>query len=138
MGSSSIGFGAISAQVSALQSSQDRTIRQVQSATGSDKDAKIDKGSKEFEAMLLGTWLQQAEKSYATVPGGDADDEDAAGKDQMMSLGVQQLATSMAASGGIGIAKMVAHAMHLNADKAEAQSAGTKGVTGADMAGKKL
>jgi Rod binding domain-containing protein len=138
MGSSSIGFSAISAQMSAMQSTQDRTIRQVQSAGGSDQDAKIDKGAKEFEAMLLGTWLQQAEQSYATVPGGDPNEEDASGKDQMMSLGVQQLATAMAASGGIGIAKMVAHAMHLNADKSEVQTDVTKGVTSASEAGKKL
>jgi Rod binding domain-containing protein len=39
----------------------------------------------------------------------------------MMSLGVQTLSTSMAASGGIGIAKMVAKAMHAAADKANAQ-----------------
>jgi hypothetical protein len=29
--------------------------------------AKIDKGAKEFEAVLVGSWLQQAEQSFATV-----------------------------------------------------------------------
>jgi Rod binding domain-containing protein len=123
-----IGFGALNAQTTALQTTQDRTIRQVQSAAGSDQDAKIDKGSKEFESMLLGTWLQQAEKSFATVPGAD-DDEDAVGKDQMMSLGVQQLSTALVASGGIGIAAMISKAMHAQADKAEAQTQATKGLT---------
>jgi hypothetical protein len=56
------------------------------------------KGAKEFEAMLLSTWLQQAEQSFATVPGAE-DDDDAAGRDQMMSLGVQSLAD---VDGGIG------------------------------------
>ena len=79
-------------------------------------DAKIEKGAKEFEAILVGSWLQQAEQSFATVPGAD-DDQDPGGQ-QMMSLGVQQLATSMAASGGIGIGKMIAKAMHANAEKA--------------------
>ena len=45
------------------------------------------------------------------------DDEDAAGRDQMMSLGVQSLSTSLAASGGLGIGKMVAKAMHAAADR---------------------
>ena len=81
-------------------------------------DAKIEKGAKEFEAILVGSWLQQAEQSFATVPGAD-DDQDPGGQ-QMMSLGVQQLATSMAASGGIGIGKMIAKAMHANAEKAHA------------------
>ena len=61
--------------------------------------AKIDKGAKEFEAILVGSWLQQAEQSFATVPGTDDDDQDV-GRDSMMSLGVQTLATSMARFGG--------------------------------------
>jgi Rod binding domain-containing protein len=68
----------------------------------------------------VGSWLQQAEQSFATLPGAE-DDEDP-GHDSMMSLGVQTLSTSMAASGGIGIAKMIAKAMHAAADKATAQS----------------
>ena len=82
--------------------------------------AKIDKGAKEFEAVLVGSWLQQAEQSFGTVPG--ADDGQDVGRDSMMSLGVQTLATSMAASGGIGIGKMVAKAMHAAADKAAGQT----------------
>lgn len=68
--------------------------------------------------MLLTSWLQQAERSMAGVPGGE-DDEDTPGKDQMMSLGVQSLATSMASSGGIGIASMIAKALHSAADRAD-------------------
>jgi Rod binding domain-containing protein len=84
--------------------------------------ARIDKGAKEFEAILVGSWLQQAEQSFATIPGADDDDQDV-GRDSMMSLGVQTLATSLAASGGIGIGKMVAKAMHAAAEKAEGQNA---------------
>jgi Rod binding domain-containing protein len=118
----SIGLGSLSSQTSALESSQDRTLQQMKAGKGANTDAKIEKGSREFEAMLLGTWLQQAEKSFATVPGGDDADQDV-GRDQMMSFGVQSLATSMAASGGIGIGKMVAKAMHAAADKAEPAAA---------------
>ena len=111
-------IGSLSAQTSVLQSSEDRLIQGVKSLQGSTDGAKIDKGAKEFEAMLVGSWLQQAEQSFATVPGADDDDQDV-GSDSMMSLGVQTLATSMAASGGIGIGKMIAKAMHAAADKAD-------------------
>jgi Rod binding domain-containing protein len=113
------GIGLLSAQSSVLQSSQDRLIQGVKSSKAETDGAKIDKGAKEFEAVLVGSWLQQAEASFATVPGADDDNQDV-GKDSMMSFGVQTLATSMASSGGIGIGKMIAKAMHAAADKAEA------------------
>ena len=59
----------------------------------------------EFESVLLGQWLQSAEKSFATVPGGD--EEEDSGGEQMMSFAIQQLASSIAASGGLGIARVV-------------------------------
>lgn len=114
-------FGTLSAQTSVIQSREDRMLRQVQSHAGPSDDAKIEKGSKEFEAILVGSWLQQAEQSFATVPGAD-DDQDPGGE-QMMSLGVQQLATAMAANGGLGIGKMIAKAMHHNAEIANASGA---------------
>jgi len=112
----SASFGSLTSQSSMLQSREDLMMRQMKSPATD--DAKIEKGAKEFEAILVGSWLQQAEQSFATVPGVD-DDQDPGGQ-QMMSLGVQQLATSMAASGGIGIGKMIAKAMHANAEKAYA------------------
>ena len=59
----------------------------------------------QFESVLLGQWLQSAEKSFASVPG-SAQEEDAGGE-QMMSFGLQQLATALANSGGLGIARLV-------------------------------
>jgi Rod binding domain-containing protein len=118
-----IGLGSLNAQTNALQTREDSMLQQMKSGKSANDDAKIEKGAKEFESILLGSWLQQAEQSFASVPGAD-DDEDAAGRDQMMSLGVQQLSTAMSASGGIGIAKMIAKAMHAAADKADAQAAG--------------
>jgi Rod binding domain-containing protein len=114
-------FGSLSAQTSVLQSRQDIMLRQMKSPAGASDDAKIEKGSKEFEAILVGSWLQQAEKSFATVPGADEDQDP--GGEQMMSLGVQQLATAMAANGGLGIGKMIAKAMHHNAELANAGGA---------------
>src|ERR1035438_908179 len=116
----SMGLSSLSAQTSALQSSEDRLIQGVKSPKSAADAAKIDKGAKEFEAVLVGSWLQQAEQSFATVPG--ADDGQDVGRDSMMSLGVQTLATSMAATGGIGIGKMVAKAMHAAAAKADGEA----------------
>ncbi|MDR3746433.1 MAG: hypothetical protein P4K80_09915 [Acidobacteriaceae bacterium] len=116
----SMGLGSLSTQVNASQSNADILIQGVKSSKGVTDSAKIEKGAKDFEAVLVGSWLQQAEQSFATVPG--ADDGQDVGRDSMMSLGVQTLATSMAATGGIGIGKMVAKAMHAAAEKVEGQT----------------
>ena len=118
----SIGFGSLAAQANAVQSNEDSLVQGFRSSNRPTDDAKIEKGAKEFEAVLVGSWLQQAEQSFATVPGADDDDQDV-GRGSMMSLGVQTLATSMASSGGIGIANMVGKAMHAAAAKADGQPA---------------
>jgi Rod binding domain-containing protein len=128
VGSSSIGLGGVTAQMNIQQSQESRALSQLQSANGSTDKAKIEKGAKQFEAMLLSNWLQQAEQSYATVPGADDDDDkDSAGRDQMLGLGVQALSQALEASGGIGIASMIAKAMTAQAEKANptAQAAQT-------------
>ena len=112
-------FSLANAQSAALQSREDRMMQLAKSPAGAKDDAKIEKGAKEIEAILVGSWLQQAEQSFATLPGTDEDQDP--GRDSMMSLGVETLSKSMAASGGIGIAKMIAKAMHAAADKANAQ-----------------
>lgn len=119
----SMGLSSLSSQTSLLQLKEDRTMQQVKSATGLSDAAKIDKGSRQFEAILIGSWLKDAEQSFGSVPGGN-DDQDSGGE-QMMSLGVQSLATSLAASGGIGIGKMIAKAMHASQDKLNTQPATT-------------
>jgi Rod binding domain-containing protein len=121
---------AAQAQESLLQAREQLALHQLQSAPGGKSDTKIEKSAKEFESMLLSNWLQQAEQSMASVPGAD-DDEDAGARDQMMSLGVQSLATAMTNSGGIGIAAMIAKALHSagdgqNAGASPAESAEAK------------
>jgi Rod binding domain-containing protein len=113
----SLGLGSLAVQSGGLQSNEDRLIQGVKSSKSVTDAAKIEKGAKEFESVLVGSWLQQAEQSFGTVPG--ADDGQDVGRDSMMSLGVQTLATSMAASGGIGIGRMVAKAMHAAANKVD-------------------
>jgi Rod binding domain-containing protein len=121
MGTSMPSTGTLTSQSNLQQVKEMQLLQQLNSAKASPDDAKIEKGAKQFEAMLLSSWLQQAEQSFATVPGAD-DDQDDPGKQQMMSFGVQSLADSMAASGGIGIAKMIAKAMHAQADRANEAS----------------
>jgi Rod binding domain-containing protein len=128
--------GSLAAQVQTnlLQSQQDRMVRQLQSQQAAGNDGKIEKSARDYESMLLNTWLQQAEESMATVPGAE-DDEEAAGRQQMMSLGVQSLSTSLASTGGIGIGKMIAQALHHEADKG--QEANKPVVTGNTLHGQK-
>jgi Rod binding domain-containing protein len=100
-------------RASALQAQTDELLKRAGKAVGADREAaKVDKAGKDFETILLGNWLQQAENSFASVPGGDGDDSDA-GKDQFQGLAMQALAGSLTRSGGIGIAKMVTE--HLRA-----------------------
>jgi Rod binding domain-containing protein len=83
-------------------SSVDRTP----SGTAPDKLAAA---AQEFESVLLGQWLQSAESSFGSVPGGD-DDADSCGE-QMQGFATQRLATAFTASGGIGIARLVESAL---------------------------
>ena len=120
----SMGLGSLSAQTSALQSSEDRLIQGVKQPKSAVDAAKIDKGAKEFEAVLVGSWLQQAEQSFGSLPGGDDEDTDS-GKDQYMGIAMQSLGASLTASGGIGIAKMVAKSLHKAEDVRVALAAKT-------------
>jgi Rod binding domain-containing protein len=102
------------------------------SASGTE-DAKIDKAGKDFESILLGSWLSQAEQSFAKVPGGDGQDEDDdSGKDQFQGIAMQALAGSLTASGGIGIAKMITANLHKASDQKDADAAATKVEDSAD------
>jgi Rod binding domain-containing protein len=76
------------------------------------EDGKIDKSAKDFESILLGSWLQQAEESFAKLPGGDDEEDADPGKEQFQGMAMQSLGTSMTASGGIGIAKMISKQLH--------------------------
>jgi Rod binding domain-containing protein len=120
----STGMASLSSQTSLLQLKEAGTLQQMKSAKSLSDAAKIDKGAQQFEAILIGTWLKDAEQSLGSVPGGD-DNQDSGGE-QMMSLGVQSLATSMAASGGLGIGKMIAKAMHATQDQLNSQATTTR------------
>jgi Rod binding domain-containing protein len=61
----------------------------------------------EFEAVLLNTLLGSLEHSFASLPGKDPE----AGSDNYHYLGMQALASSLAARGGVGIASMIVHSL---------------------------
>jgi Rod binding domain-containing protein len=92
-----------------LNTNADKLLHGNPSATS--QNAKIEKSATDFESILLGSWLQQAEQSFGSVPGGDDDDSDS-GKEQYMGIAMQSLGASMTNSGGIGIAKMISNSLH--------------------------
>ena len=117
-------FGGISGVViGPLASSANQVIRQAASAAT--ENSKIEKSAKDFESILLGSWLQQAEQSFGSVPGGDGDDDEDSGKEQFQGFAMQSLGTSMTASGGIGIAKMISTQLHKAEDARVALAAKT-------------
>ncbi len=91
------------------QSRSEQTLRALRTGAGSDptSKAKVQKAAQDFESVLVGQWLEQAEKSFATVPGGDPDQQADPGHDQLQSIAMQSLATSLTKSGGLGIASMI-------------------------------
>jgi Rod binding domain-containing protein len=79
--------------------------------------AKIQKSAREFEAVLLSHWLEQAEQSFASVPGSDQDPDQDPGKDQFHAIAMQAVGGALTGGhGGLGIAALVAK--HLQAQAA--------------------
>lgn len=116
---------AQAAQAGSLNARADQLLNQTKTSlaaptSASKEDAKIEKAGKDFESILLGSWLQQAEQTFAKVPGGDgAEDDDDSSKDQFQGIAMQALAGSLTASGGIGIAKMITKHLHAASEKAD-------------------
>lgn len=64
---------------------------------------KNEKAARDFEAMLLTPVLAALQKTFA----GDAEDSKAPGASDYSLMGTEALAQSIAARGGIGIAKLI-------------------------------
>jgi Rod binding domain-containing protein len=77
------GMSSVAASSSVLDAQADKLVKQ--DGLSSKVDAKIEKAGKDFESILLGSWLQ----------------------DQFQGIAMQALAGSLTKSGGIGIAKMI-------------------------------
>jgi Rod binding domain-containing protein len=92
--------------------------------TDSSNSAKIQRSAREFEAVLLSHWLEQAERSFASVPGSDQDPDQDPGKDQFHAIAMQAVGGALTGGhGGLGIAAMVAK--HLQTQAAHKESAVT-------------
>jgi len=115
-------FGSMpSPAISPLTTQADKVLRHPGSEAT--ENSKIEKSAKDFESILLGSWLQQAEQSFGSLPGGDDDGDADAGKEQFQGMAMQSLGSSMTAAGGIGIAKMIAKQLHKAADLPPAAAA---------------
>jgi len=96
--------------LSAAKSAQ--ALRVLEAKAANDRPTKIDKAAKDFESILLGEWLEKAEKSFASVPGSDPDEANDPGHDQFQSISCQFLAEALSKAGGIGIASMISKHLH--------------------------
>lgn len=100
-------LAAAGASDSLLQARSEELLRQSKAHAASG-DPELQKAAKSFEAILLNKWLEEAQKSFASVPGEDPDQANTdPGSDQFRSLAMQSLAEKIADSGGIGIAAMI-------------------------------
>ncbi len=111
--------GLLDAQAAQLLKRTQAAAGPATGASQERQDAKIEKSAKDFESILLGSWLQGAEQSFAKVPGGDGEDDEDTSKDQFQGIAMQALAGSLTASGGIGIAKMIAKSLHAASGRTE-------------------
>jgi Rod binding domain-containing protein len=118
-GISSLGSNA-GVVIEPLTTNEDKLLHQTPSL--GKENAKIEKSAKDFESILLGSWLQQTEKSFGSLPGAEDDDADS-GKDQYSGIAMQALGSSMTAAGGIGIARMVSKNLHKAEDARVARGA---------------
>ncbi len=125
------GLTAADASQSLLQARSQGLVQQAAQAQKSQDKSKIDAAANQFESILLQKWLEDAQHSFATVPGDDPDQQNAdPGADQFRSLAMQQLAQKMTASGGIGIAKMIVRQLsHSNSGANASQVIDSKDVT---------
>jgi Rod binding domain-containing protein len=71
----------------------------------SSSNKRIAAAAQEFESVLVGQWLTEAESSFGTVPGSEQPDDP--GASQMNEFAMQHLASEITKKGGIGIARLV-------------------------------
>ena len=101
-------FAPLNSGQTLLQARSQQAIQLANRAHGTQDKSSVESAAKQFESILLQKWLEDAEHSFAKVPGDDSDDATKdPGADQFKSLAMQQLAEKMTASGGVGIAKMI-------------------------------
>lgn len=86
---------------------------------------KIDKSSKDFEAILIGNWIDKAQEAFGVAADGSTDP----GSGTYRQLGAQAIAQMMANRDALGIGRMVAASLAKSA-----LSGGTHSVTNSSAA----
>jgi Rod binding domain-containing protein len=88
-----------------LQSRTDQLLGSV--ARAKPADSKLKNSAHQFEAILIGKWLEEAEATFARLPGDDDDPDADPGQDQFRSMALQFLAEGISSGGGLGVAAMI-------------------------------
>jgi Rod binding domain-containing protein len=97
-----------------------------QSEKSSDLHKVVD-AARQFEAVLLESFLQPLEQSFSTLPGG----EDGLSASGYRDMGTEAVATAIAQAGGLGLAGMVVrNLLHLQTLPGRATAIGTGGPNG--------
>jgi len=109
------------------QTAGTRAVQNLKSETKSNDKAKIEKSARDFESVLIGQWLEQAEKSFATVPGGDPDNQTDPGHDQFQGIAMQSLAQHLTQADGLGIAHMISQSLEKTAEKNDQMTSAAEG-----------
>lgn len=78
-----------------------------------DKAAKIHAAATQFEAIMIGQMMQSAHSAGGSAWMGTDGDQNSA----LAEFGEQQFAQALAASGGLGLAKMVIAGLEKNANR---------------------
>lgn len=112
MSDSTISKATSSQDLTTARSSEAVGVLHRAEATGSSRE-EIDKAARSFESLLVGHWLEQAEKSFASVPGTDPDQQNDSSRDQFMSIACESLAQGLSNNGGLGIAKMISRGLQV-------------------------
>lgn len=102
---------------SLTQAKSDLAVQGLRNQSTKDSSSKIDKAAHDFESLLVGQWLEKAEKSFATVPGSDPDQDQDSGHDQFQSIACEALAKGLSKGGGFGIAAMISKHLAAAASK---------------------
>ena len=87
-----------------------------QEATESLGSAKLRKAAQDFESILIHTWWRSMTESFASS---SEEGQDPA-HGTLEDLSMQAMSTALAASGGMGIARMLIHAMEPLLDRPQA------------------
>jgi Rod binding domain-containing protein len=117
------------------QARSEEAVQGLRNQAAKNNPVRIDKAARDFESVLVGHWLEQAEKSFATVPGTDPEQQNDSMHDQFQSIACQALAQGLSTTGGFGIAHMISKqlgeaAVHQDQPAAQAASGGVAAEVG--------